>query len=105
MSSLVTKSFKVDVDAWGSFLQAAKTYGATPSELLRELVMHVDAAVKGIQSGRITSFDGDVARLIRTEFPQVSPFQLQMMANVLAEAARISVDSDGKGDTEPVPKK
>ncbi len=92
MTTLVTRSFKVDFEAWENFLKAAKSYGATPSELLRELVTHVDAAVQGIQSGRIKSFDGDVARLIRTEFNNISPFQLQMMAGVLMQAAKLNMD-------------
>ena len=91
MSKSVTKAFKVDPEAWANFVRAAESYGATPAELLRELVRHVDAAMKGIQSGQVRSFDGDVARLLRTEFPQLSPFQLRMMANILMEAAKLEV--------------
>lgn len=87
----MTKAFKVDPEAWANFVRAAESYGATPAELLRELVRHVDAAMKGIQSGQVRSFDGDVARLLRTEFPQLSPFQLRMMANILMEAAKLEV--------------
>ena len=96
MSKLITKSFKVDSEAWINFTKAADSYGATPAELLRELVGHVDMAVKGIENGRIKSFDGDVARLIRTEFPQLSRFQLQMMADVLMQAAKIDVEEQKK---------
>lgn len=92
MSILITKSFKVDSGAWTNFVKAAASYGATPAELLRELVRHVDAAMQGIESGRIRSFDGDVARLIRTEFPQLSSFQLRAMAKVLMQAAKINMD-------------
>jgi hypothetical protein len=92
MSKYITKSFKVDSEAWANFEKAAESYGATPAELLRELVRHVDVAVKGIEGRRIQSFNGDVARLIRTEFPQLSPFQLQMMANVLMQAAKADIE-------------
>lgn len=105
MTALVTRSFKVDFEAWENFVKASTSYGALPSELLRELVTHVDAAVKGVQSGRLKSFDGDVARLIRTEFPQLSPFQLEMMANILIEAALLKVEVQGKGETEANPEK
>ena len=67
MSALIAKSFKVEPQAWANFVKAADSYGATPAEVLRELVRHADAAMKGIESGRIQSFNGDVARLIRTE--------------------------------------
>jgi hypothetical protein len=97
MSKQVTKAFKVDAEAWANFVRSAESYGATTAELLRELVGHVDAAMKGIESGRIQSFDGDVSRLIRTEFPQVSPFQLRMMADVLMQAAKLAEEERGKG--------
>jgi hypothetical protein len=96
MSKLITKSFKVEPEAWTNFEKAAKSHGATPAELLRELVKHVDAAMKGIQSGRIRTFDGDVARLIRDEFPQLSPFQLQNMADILIQAAKLDKGYEGK---------
>ena len=96
MSKQVTKAFRVDPEAWANFVRAAEFYGATPAELLRELVDHVDAAVKGIESGRIRSFDGDISKLIRTEFPQLSPFQLRRMAGVLMEAARLSEEERGR---------
>ncbi len=94
MTKLITRSFKVDLEAWKNFLEAAKSYGATPSQLLRELVTHVDAAVKGVQSGRIKNFDGDVARLITTEFGNISSFQLQMMAEVLTKATKLKMDAE-----------
>ena len=97
MHKQITKAFRVDAEAWANFVRSAESYGATPAELLRELVGHVDAAMKGIESGRIQSFNGDVARLIRTEFPQLSPFQLQMMAGVLMQAAKLDVEDQGKG--------
>lgn len=93
MSILITKSFKVDSEAWANFVKAAESYGATPAELLRELVTHVDAAMKGIQSGEIKSFDGNVARLIKSEFPQLSPFQLKIMARILTQASEMEEDS------------
>jgi hypothetical protein len=96
MSKQITKAFRVDAEAWVNFIRSAKSYGATPAELLRELVKHVDAAVKGIESGRIRSFDGDVSRLIRAEFPQLSPFQLRTMARVLIEAAKLAEEEQGK---------
>jgi hypothetical protein len=96
MRKQVTKSFKVDAEAWVNFVRSAEFYGATPAELLRELVGHVDAAMKGIKSGRIQSFNGDVPRLIGTEFPQLSPFHLRRMAEVLMEAARLSEEERGK---------
>ena len=96
MGKLVTKSFKVDSEAWDNFIKASQSYGATPAEVLRELVRHVDAAMKGIQAGRFQTFDGDAARLIRAEFPQLSPFQLQTMAEVLMEAAKLSVQDQRK---------
>jgi len=89
MSKYTTKAFKVDAEAWENFVASAESYGATPAELLRELVKHVDAAVKGIRSGRIQSFNGDVSRLIRDEFPQLTPFQLRTMAEVLMQAAKL----------------
>jgi hypothetical protein len=98
MSTLITKSFKVEPEAWAKFVKAAKSYGATPAEVLRELVRHVDAAMKGIESGRIRTFNGDVARLIRTEFPQLSSFQLRKMAEVLTQAAK-DVEKQGKEDS------
>jgi hypothetical protein len=52
--------------------------------------------MKGIQSGRIRTFDGDVARLIRDEFPQLSPFQLQNMADILIQAAKLDKGYEGK---------
>ncbi len=69
MSKRITKAFKVDPEAWANFVRSAEFYGATPAELLRELVGHIDAVMKGIESGRIRSFNGDVSRLIRAEFP------------------------------------
>lgn len=89
MRKQITKAFKVDAEAWANFVRLAESYGATPAELLRELVGHADAAVKGIEGGRIQSFDGDISRLIRAEFPQLSPFQLRTMAKVLMEAAEL----------------
>jgi len=93
MSKRITKAFKVEPEAWSNFVKAAQSYGATPAELLRELVRHADEAMKGIESGRIRSFNGDVAQLIRSEFPQLTPFQLQTMADVLMQAAKL-----GTGD-------
>ena len=93
----MTKAFKVEPDAWANFVKAAESYGATPAELLRELVRHVDAAMKGIESGRIQNFNGDIARLIRTEFPQLSPFQLETMASVLIQASKLDEQVQGKG--------
>lgn len=98
MGIQITKSFKVDAEEWANFVRAAESYGATPAELLRELVKHVDAALKGIESGRIQSFDGDVSRLIRAEFPQLSPFQLRAMAEILMQAAKIDEEERGKGE-------
>lgn len=83
----VAKAFRVNVETWGNFERAARFYGTTPIDLLRELVRHVDSAVKGIESREIQKFDGDVAKLIHREFPQISPFQLRMMARILVEAA------------------
>lgn len=96
MRKQTTKAFKVDAEAWANFVRSAESYGATPAELLRELVKHVDAAVKGVESGRIRSFDGDVSRLIRAEFPQLSPFQLRTMAEVLMQAAKLAEEERGK---------
>ena len=96
MRKQLTKSFRVDAEAWANFVRSAEAYGATPAELLRELVGHVDAAVKGIESGRIRSFNGDVPRLISTEFSQLSPFQLRTMAEVLMQAAKLSEEERGK---------
>jgi len=98
MSKQITKAFRVDPEAWTNFARSAEFYGATPAELLRELVGHVDEAMKGIESGRIRSFDGDVSRLIRTEFPQLSPFQLRAMAEVLMHAAKLAEEARGKGE-------
>jgi hypothetical protein len=105
MSTQITKSFKVDPEAWANFVKAAESYGATPAELLRELIRHVDAAMKGVESGRIQSFNGDVPRLIRTEFSQLSPFQLQMMADVLVKAAKLATEVPEKGKSTPINKK
>jgi len=96
MSKDITKAFKVEAEAWANFIKVADSYGATPAELLRELVRHADAAMKGVESGRIQSFNGDVARLIRTEFPQLSGFQLQMMAGILMQAAKLDMEVQGK---------
>ncbi len=98
MRKQTTKAFKVDAEEWANFIRAAESYGATPAELLRELVKHVDAAMKGIESGRIQSFDGDVSRLIRAEFPQLSSFQLRAMAEILMQAAKIGEEERGKGE-------
>lgn len=95
MSALIPKTFKVEPEAWANFARAAQSYGATPAELLRELVHHVDAAVRGIRSGQIQSFNGDVARLLRAEFPQLSSFQLRTMAEILMRAAEL----EGKEET------
>jgi len=96
MSKQIAKAFRVDAEAWANFVRSAESYGATPAELLRELVKHVDAAMKGIESGRIRTFDGDVSRLIRAEFPQLSPFQLRSMAEVLMEAAKLGEEEQGR---------
>ena len=96
MSKQITKAFRVDAEAWASFEKAAEYYGATPAQLLRELVGHAHAAMKGIESGRIRSFDGNVSGLIRTEFPQLSPFQLRTMAEVLMKAAKLGEEERGK---------
>jgi hypothetical protein len=88
-SKQITKAFRVDARAWANFEKAAKSYRATPAELLREFVGHTDAAMKGVESGRIRSFDGDVSQLIKTEFPQLSPFQLRVMSEVLMQASKI----------------
>ena len=50
---------------------------------------HTDAAMKGVESGRIRSFDGDVSQLIKTEFPQLSSFQLRVMSEVLMQASKL----------------
>lgn len=96
MSKFVTRSFKVEPAAWSNFVKAANSQGATPSELLRELVVHIDSAMKGIQSGSIKSFDGNVAGLIRSEFPQLSSFQLKTMARILTEAAEFEESSSSE---------
>jgi hypothetical protein len=88
-SKQITKAFRVDARAWANFEKAAKSYRATPAELLREFVGHTDAAMKGVESGRIRSFDGDVSQLIKTEFPQLSSFQLRVMSEVLMQASKI----------------
>jgi hypothetical protein len=100
MGKLITKAFKVDPEAWANFVRAADSYGATPAELLRELVRHIDAAMKGVESGRIKSFDGDISRLLRAEFPKASPFQLRAMAKVLMEAAELEVTEPREGSTD-----
>jgi hypothetical protein len=89
MSKQITKAFRVDARAWANFEKAAKSYRATPAELLREFVGHTDAAMKGVESGRIRSFDGDVSQLIKTEFPQLSSFQLRVMSEVLMQASKL----------------
>ncbi len=96
MGKQTTKAFKVDAEAWANFVRSAESYGATPAELLREFVVHVDAAMKGIESGRMQSFNGDVSRLIRTEFPRLSTFQLRMMAEVLMQAAKLGEEESEK---------
>ena len=96
MGKQITKAFRVEAEAWANFVRSAQSYGATPAELLRELVKHVDAAVKGIEGGRIRSFNGDVSRLIREEFPQLTPFQLRTMAEVLMQAAKLVEEERGK---------
>ena len=96
MRKQITKAFRVDAKAWANFEKAAKSYGATPAELLREFVGHADAAMKGVESGRIRSFDGDVSQLIKTEFPQLSPFQLHVMSEVLMQAAKLREKERGK---------
>ena len=88
-SKQITKAFRVDARAWANFEKAAKSYRATPAELLREFVGHADAAMKGVESGRIRSFDGDVSQLIKTEFPQLSSFQLRVMSEVLMQASKL----------------
>jgi hypothetical protein len=88
-SKQITKAFRVDARAWANFEKAAKSYRATPAELLREFVGHTDAAMKGVESGRIRSFDGDVSQLIKTEFPQLSSFQLRVMSEVLMQASKL----------------
>lgn len=96
IQNTVYRTFAVDKDAWTGFEKAAESYGVRPAELLRELVGHVDAAVDGIEKGKIQKFDGDISRLIRREFPQLSPLQLRVMGNILIEAA-IQVDNrEGK---------
>jgi len=89
MARYITKAFRVEDRAWRNFVEAAANYGATPAELLRELVGHVDAAVTGVKSGTVRSYDGDMARLLAAEFPQLSEFQLRTMAQILSEAAQI----------------
>lgn len=96
MSKQTVKAFRVDAEAWANFVRSAEAYGATPAELLRELVGHVDAAMKGIESGRIRSFDGDFSRLIRAEFPQLTSLQLRTMADVLMQAAKLAEEEPGK---------
>jgi hypothetical protein len=91
MGKLVTKSFKVDSEAWDNFVKIAQSHGSTPAELFRELISHANEAMEAVQSGRIQNFDGDIAKLIRVEFPQLTPLQLQTMAEVLTKAAGIDV--------------
>jgi hypothetical protein len=45
--------------------------------------------MQAIQSGRVRNVDGDIAKLIRAEFPQLTSLQLQTMAEVLMKAAGI----------------
>ena len=96
MRKQITKAFRVDAKAWANFEKAAKSYGATPAELLREFVAHTDVAMEGVESGRIRSFGGDVSQLIKTEFPQLSPFQLRVMSKVLMQAAKIGEEEREK---------
>ena len=88
MSKQVTKAFRVDEEAWAKFEQAAKPINIESSFSLARVIGHIEAAISGIQSGMIKNFDGDIAELVRIEFPQLTPFQLQAMANVLLEAAK-----------------
>jgi hypothetical protein len=88
MSKTIIKSFQVNRDQWENFEEMCKAYNSTPAEMLREFVKHIDTAVEGIRTGVVKTFDGDISRLIRTEFPQLTPFQLQLMSDILAEAAR-----------------
>ena len=90
MGKLLTKSFKVDSEAWDRFEVTAREYGATSAQLLRELVEHPDAALQGIRSSRAQGNDGNLARLMKSEFPQLSPFQLHAMADVLNMAAELA---------------
>ncbi len=98
MSKRLTKSFRVESNSWEKFVKAAETYGATPAQLLRELVENVDGAMKGIENNRFESFKGNMPRLLRTEFSQLSPYQLQRMANILLKAARLNSEYSEKGD-------
>ena len=91
MGKLVTKSFKVDEEAWDSFVKLSQSYGSTPAEIFRELIGHASEAMEAIQSGRLQNIDGDMAKLIRAEFPQLTPLQLHTMAEVLMKAAGIDV--------------
>jgi hypothetical protein len=88
MAKTIIKSFQVDTEQWENFEKACQSYHSTPAEMLREFVKHVDTAIEGIRSGVVRNFDGDMACLIRTEFPQLTPFQLQLMSDILREAAR-----------------
>lgn len=92
----MSKGFRVDTETWATFEKACKARHSTPAEMLREILKHVDAAISGIESGAVKNFDGDVARLIHQEFPQLSPFQLTMMGNILIEAAIQIKDERGK---------
>lgn len=98
MGILVTKSFKVDSDSWAAFEEAARQHGATPAQLFRELVENVDAALQGIQDSRTQSFDGNFSQLIKSQFPQLSPFQLHAMAQVLNRAAELAEKQPGSAN-------
>ncbi len=88
MSRLITRTFKVDAQSWESFQVVCQSMGKSTGEVLRELIAHAEAALQGIQSGQVGSFDADMPEFLKREFPQLQSYDFRKMARVLMEAAR-----------------
>lgn len=85
----VIKSFQVDPDHWANFEKVCQYHQSTPSEMLRHFVKHTDAAIVGIRSGVVKSFDGDITQLIRCEFSnRLTPLELQLMSDILVRVVK-----------------
>lgn len=88
MKSLLV-NLRIEPEKWQAFCHASRKYGKTPTDILRELIYHVDACMVAIASGQLANMDGDIANFFLSRF-NLNAEQWRTIAYFLAETADMS---------------
>lgn len=89
MKKSLLVNFRIEPEKWQAFEYASRKYGRTPTDIVRELIYHVDACMVAIASGELVNMDGDVANFLMSRF-NFNAEQWRTIAYFLAETADIA---------------